>query len=112
LSGEVVSSEWLYQLDGQNFKHMDHQYEQLFLCRSGIISIEKAPHLHKMSGVQGERVAAYSVNEWLEPMESRTIEVRLSGLHFDIPPAVRLDQGGDTLITEETCFCPDQGLFL
>jgi len=96
LFGEV-SSEWLYQLDGQNFKHMDCQYEQLFLCRSGTISIEKVSHLHKMSGEQGERVAAYSVNEWLEPMESQTLKVRFAGLHFDISPAVRLDQGGDTL---------------
>lgn len=77
LFGEVTDDR-LYQLDHQNFEHMDHQYEQLFLSRSGIISIEKVPHLDKMSGVQGERVAAYSVNEWLEPMQSRTIEVRLS----------------------------------
>lgn len=96
LFGEVTDDR-LYQLDHQNFKHMDDQYEQLFLSRSGTISIEEVPHLDKMSGVQGERVAAYSVNEWLEPMESQTLKVRLAGLHFDIPPAVRLDQGGDTL---------------
>ena len=89
-----VTDDWLYKLDHQNFEYMDYQYKQLFLCRSAIISIEEVPHLHKISG---EMMA---VDAWLEPMESRTIEVRLSGLHFDMP-----DQDGEY-------FCADQELYL
>jgi len=44
-----VTDDWLYKLDHQNFEYMDYQYKQLFLCRSGTISIEEVLHLHKIT---------------------------------------------------------------
>ena len=96
LFGEVTADR-LYKLDGKNFKHWDDQYKQLFLSRSGTISIEKVPHLDKIDGFQRDRVAAFYVNEWPEPREPEPLRRTVAGMHIDRPHlAVKPSLGNNT----------------